>query len=152
MFKIFQNYVMSLVIMDFYINSNIILGTLIIFFKQSIIIYDNGVFKNNYSFSRHPIFPQNKYIMLLTTIGLGVRRINTHSIIIFLELLNIVHENNFLNNFFKIILVPPSFFPLLLNFHYPSLLNDIQVEILIFGQQMRMEIKYFKFIYIPIMD
>jgi hypothetical protein len=72
--------------------------------------------------------------------------------IIFPKLLNIVHENNFLNKFLKIILVPPSFPPLLLQFHYPSLLNDIQVEILIFGQQMRMEINKIKYIYIPIMD
>ncbi len=78
--------------------------------------------------------------MLLTTIGPGEGGFDIHSMIIFLELLNIVHENNFLNKHFKIILVLPSFFPLILQFHYPSLLNDIQVEILIFGQQMRMEI------------
>ncbi len=60
--------------------------------------------------------------------------------IIFFELLNIVHENNFLKKKNLIILVTPSYFPLLLQFHYPSLLNDIQVEILIFGQELRMEI------------
>jgi hypothetical protein len=37
--------------------------------EQSTIIDDNGGFLNNYS--RHPIFSRNKYIMLLTTIGLG---------------------------------------------------------------------------------
>jgi hypothetical protein len=49
-------------------------------------------------------------------------------------------------------LIPPSYFPLLLNFHYSSLLNDIQGKIFIFGKQMAMEINNFKFIYIPIMD
>jgi hypothetical protein len=85
--------------------------------------------------------------MLLTTIGPGG---DTHSMITFLKLLNIVHENNLLKTIFKIILVPPSYFPLLLQFHYASLLNDIQVEILIFRQQRRMEIN--SFIYIPIID
>jgi hypothetical protein len=74
------------------------------------------------------------------------------SVRIFLELLNIVHENDFLNKILKIILVPSSYFPLLSQFHYPSLLNDIQVEILIFGQQMKMYINEFEFIYFPIMD
>jgi hypothetical protein len=46
---------------------------------------------------------------------------------IFLELFNIVHENDFLNKILEIILVPSSYFPLLSQFHYPSLLNDIQV-------------------------
>ncbi len=45
--------------------------------------------------------------MLLTTIGWG----GTHFMIILLELLNIVHENDFLNKFFSIILVPSSYFP-----------------------------------------
>jgi hypothetical protein len=72
--------------------------------------------------------------------------------IIFLELLNIYHENNFLKKNLKIILIPPSYFPLLLKFHYPSLLNDVQGKIFIFGQQLRMEINNSKFIYIPIMD
>jgi hypothetical protein len=40
---------------------------------------------------------------------------------------NIVHENDFLNIIFKTILVSSSYFPLLSQFHYPSLLNDIQV-------------------------
>jgi hypothetical protein len=76
-------------------------------------------------------------------LGQGGGGFDIHSMIIFFELLNIVPENNFLNKIFKIILVPPSYFPLLLQFHYPSLLNDIQVEILIFGQQMKMEINHF---------
>jgi hypothetical protein len=62
--------------------------------------------------------------MLLTTIGWGG---DIPSMTIFLGLLNIVHENDFLNKKLKIILVPPSYFPLFSKFHYPSLLNDIQV-------------------------
>jgi hypothetical protein len=80
--------------------------------------------------------------MLLTTIGSG-GGVDTHAMIIFLELFNIFHENNFLNKYknrFGPIII---FFPLLLQFHCPSLLNDIQVEILIFGQKMRMEINNF---------
>jgi hypothetical protein len=46
---------------------------------------------------------------------------------IFPKLFNIVHENDFLKTKLKIILVPSSYFPLLSQFHYPSLLNDIQV-------------------------
>jgi hypothetical protein len=46
---------------------------------------------------------------------------------IFLKLFNIVHENDFLKTKLEIILVPSSYFPLLSQFHYPSLLNDIQV-------------------------
>jgi hypothetical protein len=83
--------------------------------------------------------------MLLTTIGHGAGGGGgeIHSMIIFLKLLNIVRENNFLNFIFLINLVLPSFPLLLLQFHYPSLLNDIQIEILICGQQMRMEINSF---------
>jgi hypothetical protein len=62
--------------------------------------------------------------MLLTTIGWEG---DSHFMTIFLELFNIVHENDFLNTNLKIILVPSSYFPLLSQFHYPSLLNDIQV-------------------------
>jgi hypothetical protein len=70
--------------------------------------------------------------MLLTTIGwVGVGRGGgvIHSMIIFFELFNIVHENEneFLNKILKIILVPSSYFLLLSQFHYLSLLNDIQV-------------------------
>jgi hypothetical protein len=68
--------------------------------------------------------------MLLTKIGWGVGDI--HSMTIFLELLNIFHENDFINKVFKIIFVPSSYFPLLSQFHYPSLLNDIQVWDIIF--------------------
>jgi len=49
----------------------------------------------------------------------------THSMTIFFELLNIIHD--FLNKNFKIILVSSSYFPMLSQFHYPSLLNGIQV-------------------------
>jgi hypothetical protein len=44
----------------------------------------------------------------------------------------------FINKKIKIILVPSSYFSLLLD--YPSLLNDLQFEILILGQQMKMDI------------
>jgi len=77
-----------------------------------------------YLFSRHPSFPRNKYIMLLTKIGGGA---DIHSMKIFPKLFNIVHENDFLKTKLEIILVPSSYFPLLSQFHYPSLLNDIQV-------------------------
>jgi hypothetical protein len=91
--------------------------------------------------------------MLLTIIwARGGGGCDTHFMTIFFELLNIVHENDFLNKFFKIILVPSSYFPLLSQFHYLSSLNDIQVNILIFGQQIRMYIYKFEFIYLPIMD
>jgi hypothetical protein len=66
--------------------------------------------------------------MLLTKIGQGGGGgFDTHSMTIFLELTNIVHENDFLNKILKIILVSQSYFFLLSQFHYPSLLNDIQV-------------------------
>jgi len=58
----------------------------------------------------------------------------------FFKLFNIVDENDFNNNK-KMILVPSSYFFLLLN--YPSLLNDIQFETLILGQQMKMDIIFF---------
>jgi len=45
----------------------------------------------------------------------------------FLELLNIGHEIDFLNNILKIILVPSTYFLLLSQFHYLVLLNDIQI-------------------------
>jgi len=48
-----------------------------------------------------------------------------HFMTIFLELFNIVHD--FLNNFFKIIFVPSSYFSLLSQFYYLSLLSDIQI-------------------------
>jgi hypothetical protein len=67
-------------------------------------------------------------------------------------LFNIIYENDFLNKNSKMILVPSSYFPLLSQFHYSSLLNDIQVEILIFGQQMRMYINELELIYFPVMD
>jgi hypothetical protein len=79
------------------------------FFKQPIIIDDNRGFFNNYLFLRHPNFPCNKYIIFLTIIGLGVGE-DTHSVTIFFELFNIVHENDFINNFFLIILIQSSFF------------------------------------------
>jgi hypothetical protein len=50
---------------------------------------------------------------------------DTHSMTTFHELFNIVHENDFLRNFLKIILVPSSYFPILSKSHYLSLLNDI---------------------------
>jgi len=58
-------------------------------------------FFTNYLFSKHPFFPQSKYIMLLTTIGQGGGGVDTHSMTIFLELHEIVHENDFLNKFLK---------------------------------------------------
>jgi len=82
----------------------------------------------------------------------GGQECDIHFITVFLELFNIVHENDFLNKILKIILVSSSYFPLLSQFHYSSLLNDIQVEILIFGQQMRMYINELELIYFPIMD
>jgi hypothetical protein len=52
-----------------------------------------------------------------------------HYMTIFLELFNIVHEINFINKILKIILVPSSCkFPLLSQFHYPSLLDDIRFK------------------------
>jgi hypothetical protein len=50
-----------------------------------------------------------------------------HSMTIFLELLNIVYENDFLHKISKVILVPSYYLPLSSQFHYPSLLNDIKV-------------------------
>jgi hypothetical protein len=64
--------------------------------------------------------------MLLTTIEQGGGGVDTHSMTIFLELLNIVHENDLLKNKNKK-LIPSSYFPLLSQFDYPFLLNDIQV-------------------------
>jgi hypothetical protein len=69
--------------------------------------------------------------MLLTTIGqcgggTGGWGGDTHSLTIF-KLLNIVHENDFLNKILKVILVPSSYFLVLSQFHYLSLLNGIQV-------------------------
>jgi len=53
---------------------------------------------------------------------------HNHSMTLFFELLNIVHEIDFISNILKIILVPSSYkFPLLSQFHYPSLLDGIQV-------------------------
>jgi hypothetical protein len=49
------------------------------------------------------------------------RGADIHSMTIFFELLNIVHEKYFLNKKILIILVPSSYFPLLYNFiihHY----------------------------------
>jgi hypothetical protein len=64
--------------------------------------------------------------MLLTTIGWG-RGFNIHPMIIFFKLLNIVDGNDFLNKNLKNILVPSSYFHLLLQLHYPSLSNEIQI-------------------------
>jgi hypothetical protein len=64
--------------------------------------------------------------MLLTTM-VGGGGLNTHLMTIFLNYFNIVDENDLLNKILKIILVPSSYFPLLSQFHYPSLLNDIQI-------------------------
>jgi len=50
--------------------------------------------------------------MLLTTIGHGEGGgVDTHSMTLFIELLNIIHENDFFN--LKIILVPSSYISLL---------------------------------------
>jgi hypothetical protein len=46
---------------------------------------------------------------------------------IFLDSFNIIHENDFLNKFLKINLVPSSYFLVFTQFHYQLLLNDIQV-------------------------
>jgi hypothetical protein len=62
--------------------------------------------------------------MLLTTVGWGGY---THPMTIFFKLLNIVDENEFLNKNFKIILALSPYFSPLSQFHYSSLLNDIQV-------------------------
>jgi hypothetical protein len=108
-------------------------------------------FFNIYLFSRHLNFPWSKYIMLLTTIGLewgGGGDI--HSMTIFSELFNIVHD--LLNKNFKIILVPSSYFPLLSQFQYPSLLNDIQVWDIKTWKKLTMDINNFDFIYLLIMD
>jgi hypothetical protein len=69
---------------------------------------------------------------------------------IFFELFNSIHK--FLNKVLEIILVSSLYFPLLSQFHYPSLLNDIQVEILMLGRQTKMDINKFEFIYLSIMD
>jgi len=50
-----------------------------------------------------------------------------HPMTMFIKLFNIVDENKFLNKILKIILVPSSYFPPLSQFHYQSLLDDIQV-------------------------
>ncbi len=58
----------------------------------------------------------------------------THSMTIFLELLNILDD--FLNKILEIILVPSSYFPLLSQFHYQPLLKmTLKFEILILGQK-----------------
>jgi len=54
-------------------------------------------------------------------------RVNVHPMTINFELFNIVEKNDFLNNIFKNILVSLSYFSLLSQFHYPSLLNDVEV-------------------------
>jgi len=74
---------------------------------------------------------------------------DTHSIIISLELFNFVHENDFINKNFEnpfgpiIIFSPTTTISLSLIFKF---------EILIFEQQMKMDINNFEFIYFPIMD
>jgi hypothetical protein len=57
-------------------------------------------FFNLLLFSMHPNFPQSKYIMLLTIGGGGGGR-DIRSMTIFLELLNNVHENDFLKQNFE---------------------------------------------------
>ncbi len=51
-----------------------------------------------------------------------------------------------------IILVPSSYFPILSQFHYPSLLNDIQVWDINTWKKMKMDINNFEFICLPTMD
>jgi len=70
---------------------------------------------------------KNIYLNVVNNNWAGKEGGDIHSMTIFLELLNTVHKNDFLNKIFKIISVPSSCFPLLSQFHYPSLLNDIQV-------------------------
>jgi len=71
---------------------------------------------------------------------------------IFVEFLNIVHENDFLNKILKIIWSHHHIFPHYHNFVIHHFKIIFKFEILIFGQQMRMEINHFEFIYLSIMD
>jgi len=87
-----------------------------------VVVNNGGLFFH--SSSRVPWFSSN-LINVVDTIG--QKGGDTHSITIFFELLSIVYESDFVNKIFRIILVPSSHFPLLSQFHYPSLLNDIQV-------------------------
>ncbi len=54
-----------------------------------------GFFFNNDLFPKYPCFPQSKYIIDNNWVGGGGGG-DTHSMTIFLELLNIVRENDFL--------------------------------------------------------
>jgi len=80
------------------------------------------IFFNNFFFSKHPSFPQNNYIILLITIGCelgaGGGGVETHSIKIFFESLNIFHENGFFNKNFKIILVSSPYYHNFIIHHY----------------------------------
>jgi len=58
--------------------------------------------------------------MLLTIIGQG-----REAGLTFIEFFNIVHGNELLNKILKFVLISSSHFPLVLQFHYLSLLNDI---------------------------
>jgi len=101
-------------------------NTLINFLQTTYYHRWQWIFFNNYLFSKHPNFPQSKYIMLLTLIGPGGGHI--HSTTILFELFNVVHEIDFISKILKIILVPSTYkFPLLSQFHYSSLIDDIQV-------------------------
>jgi hypothetical protein len=74
------------------------------------------------------MFWRNVYNVVNNNFGGGQGGgLDIHSITILFYVLNIVHGNDFLDKNLKIILVPSSNYCLLSQFHYPSLLNDIQV-------------------------
>jgi hypothetical protein len=80
-------------------------------------------FFNNYLFSRCPKYSYN----IVNNNWVGGGGVYIHPMTMFLKLFNIVDENKILKKILKIILVPSSYFPPLSQFHYPSLLDDIQV-------------------------
>jgi hypothetical protein len=82
---------MSLVIMGFWNKLKFIFKHFNYYFSNNLLSY---MIMGLYIYIlKVPKFPWNKYIMLLTTIGQGGD--DTHSMSIFFELFNIVHENNF---------------------------------------------------------
>ncbi len=71
---------------------------------------------------------------------------------IFFELFNVVHENDFLNKKFKSFWSHHHIFPYYHNFIIYNYQMTFKFEILIFRQQMKMDINIFEFIYLLIMD
>jgi hypothetical protein len=113
-------------------------------------IDDNGVFFNNYLISRRPSFPQTKYIVSLITMGGG--GVNIHSMIIFKKFayhrwLKWFLKQKFKNDFGPIIVFSP-----VSQFHYLSLLNDIQIWNINTSTTNEDDINNFEFIYLSIMD